>query len=29
MVPRARDDLFVRVVGDDQEQLAGDLVHVE
>jgi hypothetical protein len=24
-----RDDLFVRVVGDDQEHLAGDLVHVE
>jgi hypothetical protein len=24
-----RDDLFVRVVGDDQEHLARDLVHVE
>jgi hypothetical protein len=24
-----RDDLFVRVVGDDQEHLARDLIHVE
>jgi hypothetical protein len=24
-----RDDLFVRVVGDDQEHLVRDLVHVE